>query len=130
MVLTYIGVKIHFASSNLVLLDLSPIYVGNNVIMGPDVKIYTAIHPTDPQGRLDGVEYSKTIRIGNNVCIGGGTVILPGVTIGDNSVISAGSVVVKDIPVNVAAAGNPCKVVKSLQAPTTKLASFDTCEEK
>ena len=102
------------ANYNLVLLDLSPIYVGDNVLIGPDVKLYTAIHPTDPQGRLDGLEYSKPITIGNNVWIGGGTTVLSGVTIGDNSVIGAGSVVVKDIPANVVAAGNPCKVTKQL----------------
>jgi maltose O-acetyltransferase len=107
-----------FANYNLVLLDLSPIYVGDYVLIGPDVKLYTAIHPTDPQGRLDGLECGKPIRIGNNVWIGGGTTVLPGVTIGDNSVIGAGSVVVKDIPDNVVAVGNPCKVIKQLIPPT------------
>jgi maltose O-acetyltransferase len=107
-----------FANYNLVVLDTCPLYVGNFVLMGPDVKIYTATHPTDPQERLDGLEYGKPIRIGNNVWLGGSTVVLPGVTIGDNSVIGAGSVVVKDIPANVVAVGNPCKVVKQLQPPT------------
>jgi len=107
-----------FANYNLVLLDTCPIYVGDYVLMGPDVKLYAATHPIDPQERLDGLEYGKPIRIGNNVWIGGGVIIVAGVTIGDNSVIGAGSVVVKDIPANVVAVGNPCKVIKQLQAPT------------
>ncbi|CAF3555215.1 unnamed protein product [Rotaria sp. Silwood1] len=107
-----------FANYNLVLLDTCPIYVGDYVLMGPDVKIYAATHPIDPQERLDGLEYGKPVRIGNNVWIGGGTIIVAGATIGDNSVIGAGSVVVKDIPANVVAVGNPCKVVKQLKAPT------------
>ncbi|CAF1511290.1 unnamed protein product [Adineta ricciae] len=117
------GYNIHwgensFGNYNLVILDTCPVYVGNYVLMGPDVKIYSATHPTDPQARLDGSEYGKPIRIGNNVWIGGSVVIVAGVTIGDNSVIGAGSVVVKDIPANVVAVGNPCKVIKQLQAPT------------
>jgi len=113
-----------FANYNLVLLDTCPIYVGNYVLIGPDVKLYAATHPTDPQERLNGLEYGKPIRIGNNVWIGGGTVVVAGATIGDNSVIGAGSVVVKDIPANVVAVGNPCKVVKQLQAPTRSPTQF------
>ena len=107
-----------FANFNLVILDTCSIHVGDYVLMGPDVKIYAATHPTDPQQRLDGLEYGKSIRIGNNVWIGGGTIIVAGATIGENSVIGAGSVVVKDIPANVVAVGNPCKVIKQLEAPT------------
>ncbi|UJR14086.1 hypothetical protein I4U23_001082 [Adineta vaga] len=107
-----------FANYNLVILDICPVYVGDFVLIGPDVKFYGATHPTDPQQRLSAVEYGKSIRIGNNVWIGGGAIIVAGVTIGDNSVIGAGSVVVKDIPANVVAVGNPCKVVKELQPPT------------
>ncbi|CAF3203827.1 unnamed protein product [Rotaria socialis] len=107
-----------FANFNLIALDTCPIYVGNYVLLGPDVKLYAATHPTDPQERLDGVEYGKPIRIGNNVWIGGGTIVVAGATIGDNSVIGAGSVVVKDIPANVVAVGNPCKVIKHLKEPT------------
>jgi maltose O-acetyltransferase len=107
-----------FGNYNLVLLDTCPIYVGDYVLIGPDVKLYAATHPTDPQERLNGLEYGKPIRIGNNVWLGGGTIVVAGVTIGDNSVIGAGSVVVKDIPANVVAVGNPCKVVKQLKPPT------------
>ncbi|CAF0913182.1 unnamed protein product [Adineta ricciae] len=107
-----------FANYNLVVLDICSVHVGDYVLMGPDVKIYGATHPTDPQLRLDGLEYGKPVRIGNNVWIGGSAVIVAGVTIGDNSVIGAGSVVVKDIPANVVAVGNPCKVIKQLEPPT------------
>ena len=107
-----------FANYNFVVLDVCEVRVGNYVLIGPDVKFYGATHPTDPQTRLDGLEYGKPIRIGNNVWIGGGSIIVAGVTIGDNSVIGAGSVVVKDIPANVVAVGNPCKVIKQLQPPT------------
>ena len=89
---TYWG-KNSFANHNLIILDVCPIYVGDFVLMGPDVKLYGATHPTDPQQRMDGLEYGKPIRIGNNVWIGGGVVVVAGVTIGDNSVIGAGSVV-------------------------------------
>jgi maltose O-acetyltransferase len=117
------GYNIHWgnnsaANYNLVILDVCPVHVGNDVLMGPDVKLYGGTHPTDPQQRLTGLEYGKPIRIGNNVWIGGNVSIIAGVTIGDNSVIGAGSVVVRDIPDNVVAVGNPCKVVKQLQAPT------------
>ena len=106
------------ANYNFVVLDICHVYVGDYVLIGPDVKIYTATHPTDPQERLGEAEYGKPVRIGNNVWIGGGSIIVAGANIGDNSVIGAGSVVVKDIPANVVAVGNPCKVVKQLTPPT------------
>ena len=115
-----------FANFNLVILDTCTVHVGNYVLMGPDIKIYTATHPVDPQARLEGLEYGKPIRIGNNVWVGGGTIILPGVTIGDNSVIGAGSVVTKNIPENVVAVGNPCKVIKQLQPPTSPPQQFQS----
>lgn len=118
-----LGYNVHwgngsFANYNLVILDVCPVHIGNYVLMGPDVKLYGGTHPTDPETRLKGLEYGKPIRIGNNVWIGGSVCILAGVTIGDNSVIGAGSVVTRDIPENVVAVGNPCKVIKQLQAPT------------
>src|SRR5690554_5810156 len=79
-----------------------------------NVQIYTAEHPLDPSERLTGVEFAKPITIGNNAWIGGGTIICPGATIGDNVTIGAGSVVTKDIPDNVLAVGNPCKVIKRI----------------
>ncbi len=115
-----------FANFNLVIIDTCPVYIGNYTLIGPDVKLYSGTHPTDPQTRLNGLEYGKPIRIGNNVWLGGGVVVLPGVTIGDNSVIGAGSVVAKDIPENVVAVGNPCKIIKQLQPPTSPPKQFQS----
>lgn len=105
------GVYFNF---NCVVLDVANVFIGNNVLFGPAVQIYTATHPMDPVQRRSGIESGKTIRIGNDVWVGGAAVICPGVTIGDGAVIGAGSVVVKDIPPGVFAAGNPCKVVRTL----------------
>lgn len=106
--------KNFFANFNCVFLDVMPIRIGNNVLLGPGVHIYTATHPTNPQERLTFLESAKPVIIGNNVWIGGGAIICPGVTIGDNCTIGAGSVVTKDIPANSIAVGNPCKVIKSI----------------
>ncbi|HEY9609499.1 sugar O-acetyltransferase [Allocoleopsis sp.] len=98
-----------------VILDCCPVHIGNNVLCAPCVQIYTATHPTDPEVRLSGLEFAAPVRIGNNVWIGGGAIICPGVTIGDHSTIAAGSVVVKDIPARVVAGGNPCRIIKHLE---------------
>ena len=113
------GVNIHmgkdvFINFDCVILDCAPVNIGDNVLIAPNVRLYTATHPIEPNLRKEGVEYAKPITIGNNVWIGGGVIITPGVTIGDNSVIGAGSVVTKDIPANVVAVGNPCRVIKSV----------------
>ena len=84
-------------------------------MFGPNVSLYTAGHPIHPVSRNSGYEYGLPITIGDNVWLGGNVVVTPGVTIGENSVIGAGSVVVKDIPANVVAAGNPCKVVREIR---------------
>ena len=97
-----------------VILDCHRVNIGENLLCGPNVQIYTAFHPTDPQIRLDGRDLAAPINIGNNVWIGGGSIVCPGVTIGDNSTIGAGSVVVKNIPANVVAAGNPCRIIRHL----------------
>ncbi|MEG5044958.1 sugar O-acetyltransferase [Microcoleus sp. B4-C1] len=97
-----------------VILDCNRVNIGENLLCGPNVQIYTAFHPTDPEIRLSGRELAAEINIGNNVWIGGGSIICPGVTIGDNSTIGAGSVVVKNIPANVVAAGNPCRIIRHL----------------
>lgn len=95
------------------ILDCAKVKFGDNVMLAPNVGIYTAGHPLDVQTRhFDLLEFAKEINIGNNVWIGANAVILGGVTIGDNAVIGAGSVVTKDIPENALAVGNPCKVVK------------------
>lgn len=97
-----------------VLLDVCPIYIGDHTLIGPNTQIYTACHSLDPIKRKKSVEYGKPVVIGENVWIGGGCIILPGVHIGDNSVIGAGSVVTKNIEANVIAAGHPCTTIKRI----------------
>jgi maltose O-acetyltransferase len=103
-----------FANYNLTILDVAKVTIGKNVQIAPNVSIYTAGHPIHPDTRNTGYEYGIPITIGDNVWIGGNVVILPGVKIGDNVVIGAGSVVTKDIPENVIAMGNPCKIVREI----------------
>lgn len=103
-----------FANNNLTLLDVCPITIGDNVLIAPNVGIYTAGHTLDPQLRLEtGGEYGQPVVIGNNCWIGANVTILPGVTIGDNVVIGAGSVVTKDISADKLALGNPCREIRS-----------------
>lgn len=104
--------KNFFANFNCTILDTNKVIIGDNVLLAPNVEIYTAAHPTDPRERLKGKEYAEQVTIGNNVWIGGGSIICPGVNIGNNVTIGAGSVVTKDIPDNVIAVGIPCKVIK------------------
>lgn len=104
-----------YANANCVILDTAPVKFGDNVMLAPNVNIYTAGHPVDVVQRNAGIEYAYPVTIGNNVWIGGNTTVLPGVTIGDNVVIGGGSVVTKDIPPNVIAVGNPCKVLKRIE---------------
>jgi acetyltransferase-like isoleucine patch superfamily enzyme len=103
-----------YSNYNLIILDCAKVSIGNNVLIAPNVAIYTAGHPIDVEKRNQEFEYAFPVTIGNNVWIGGNTVINPGVTIGDNSVIGSGSVVTKDIPSNVIAVGNPCKVLREI----------------
>ncbi len=103
-----------YANYNLCILDGASVTIGNDVMLGPNVSIFTAGHPIDPELRAEGWEFSLAITIHDKVWIGGNTVLNPGVTIGENSVIGSGSVVTKDIPANVIAAGNPCKVIRSI----------------
>jgi len=103
-----------YANHNLVILDCAKVTFGDNVFIGPNCSFYTAGHPIDFEQRNAGLEYAHPIIVGNNVWFGGNVVVLPGITIGNNSVIGAGSVVTKDIPDNVVAVGNPCKVVKNI----------------
>lgn len=100
---------------NCVFLDAAPITIGDHCFIGPMTGLYTVNHPLDPERRNAGYVYGKPITLKNNVWLGGGCTILSGVTIGENSVIGAGSVVTNDIPDNVIAAGNPAKVIRSLQ---------------
>ena len=103
-----------FANFNLTILDEAPVTFGDDCFIGPNVSIYTACHSTDPIERNSRREWARPVSIGCNVWVGGSVVILPGVTIGDNVPIGAGSVVVHDIPSNSIAVGNPCRVVKSI----------------
>lgn len=103
-----------FANYNLTILDVGKVTIGANAQIAPNVSIYTASHPIHPDSRNSGYEYGLPITIGDNVWIGGNSVILPGITIGNNAVIGAGSVVTSDIPDNVIAVGNPCKVIRKI----------------
>lgn len=103
-----------YSNHNLIILDGNKVKFGDNVFIAPNCSFYTAGHPLDVKSRNEGLEYAKSIEIGNNVWIGGNVVVLPGVKIGDNTVIGAGSVVTKDIPSNCVAVGNPCRVIKKI----------------
>lgn len=103
-----------FANHNCIILDAAKVTFGDNVFIAPDCGFYTAGHPIDYVRRNKGLEYAYPITVGNNVWIGGGVKVMPGVTIGNNVVIGGGSVVVKDIPDNVVAVGNPCRVIRTI----------------
>ncbi|MBE6650153.1 MAG: sugar O-acetyltransferase [Ruminococcaceae bacterium] len=103
-----------FANYNFIVLDGNYVRIGDNVWIAPNVGIYAAGHPLDTEERIAGLEYAFPVTIGDNVWIGGSTTIIGGVTIGKNSVIGAGSVVIRDIPEGVLAAGNPCRVIRKL----------------
>lgn len=103
-----------FANFNFTVLDEAYVTIGDDVFIGPNVSLYTACHSTDPVERNTRREWAEPITIGNNVWIGGSVTVLPGVTIGDNCTIGAGSVVTKDIPANSIAVGNPCRVIKKV----------------
>ena len=113
--------KNFFANYNCTLLDVAKIRIGDNCQMAPNVAVYTAGHPIHPVTRNSEYEYGKEVVIGNNVWIGGTSVICPGVTIGNNVVIGAGSVVTKDIPDWCVAVGNPCKVIRKITDADKKL---------
>lgn len=106
--------KNFFANYNCTIIDVAKVKIGNNCQLAPNVSIYTAGHPIHPASRNTMYEYGIEVTIGDNVWIGGNTVIVPGVHIGSNTVIGAGSVVTKDIPDWVVAAGNPCRVIRSI----------------
>ncbi len=103
-----------YANYDCIILDVCKVDIGENVFFAPRVCVYTAAHPIDAEVRNTDLEFGKPVRIGNSVWVGGSTVINPGVTIGNNVVIGSGSVVTKDIPDNVIAAGNPCRVIRKI----------------
>jgi maltose O-acetyltransferase len=106
------GVYMNF---NCVILDVAPVTIGSHVLFGPAVQLYTAGHPLDAAERRSGIEWGKPIAIGDDAWLGGGAIVLPGVTIGARTVVAAGSVVTKDLPADVVAAGNPCRVLRELR---------------
>jgi maltose O-acetyltransferase len=103
-----------FANFNLTALDVAPITIGEDCQIGPNVQLLTPVHPLEPQSRKDRLEAARPITIGSNVWLGGGVIVCPGVTIGDDSVIGAGSVVTRDVPAGVLAVGSPARVVRAL----------------
>ncbi len=113
------GGHVHFgkniyANFNLTLVDDTHIYVGDNTMFGPNVTVATAGHPVLPELREQAYQYNAPVHIGKNCWIGAGAIILPGITLGDNVVVGAGSVVTKDLPSNVIAVGNPCKILREV----------------
>lgn len=113
------GYHVHFgdnvyANFGLTLVDDTHIYVGDRTMFGPNVVVATAGHPVLPELREKSMQFNMPVHIGRNCWLGAGVVVLPGVTIGDNSVIGAGSIVTKDIPANVVAVGNPCRVIREI----------------
>ncbi|MGI9277607.1 MAG: sugar O-acetyltransferase [Endozoicomonas sp.] len=107
-----------FANHNCIILDCAPVKIGDNVMFGPNVTLSSAGHPLDAPTRITGLEFAQPITIGDNVWLGANVTINPGVSIGDNVVIGSGSVVTRDIPANVVAAGVPCRVIRELEQAT------------
>ena len=110
---THIGART-FANWGLIALDVGRITIGDDVQIGPNVQLLTATHPIEPEPRRVKWEGSQPITIGNNVWLGGGVIVCPGVSIGENTVVGAGAVVVRDLPANVVAVGNPARVIREL----------------
>lgn len=108
-----------FANYDCIFLDVAPITIGNRVLFGPRVGLYTAGHPLDQEIRDTGLEYGRPIVIGDGVWLGGSVTVLPGVTIGAGTVVAAGSVVTRDLPPGVVAAGNPCRVLRPITPADT-----------
>jgi maltose O-acetyltransferase len=107
-----------FANFGLVALDVAPITIGDDVQIGPSVQLLTPTHPIDAEARRAKWESARPIVIGTNVWLGGGVIVLPGVSIGENTVVGAGAVVTRDLPANVVAIGNPARVARSVSSPT------------
>jgi maltose O-acetyltransferase len=109
-----------FANMGLMALDVAQITIGDDVQIGPNVQLLTPTHPVEPGPRRDKWEAAQPITIGDNVWLGGGVIVLPGVTIGANTVVGAGAVVARDLPANVVAVGNPARVVRTIEEPAAR----------
>lgn len=118
-VYTTIGARF-YANFGCVILDCNRVTIGDDVLFAPNVQLYTAEHPVDAEQRARGPELARPITIGDKVWLGGGAIVLPGVTIGAGTTIGAGAVVTRDVPAGVLAAGNPCKVIRVLNLPETR----------
>ena len=118
-----------YANFNCTFLDVSTIEIGDNCMFAPNVQLYTATHPLHPVKRNSGLEYAKPIKIGNNVWLGGGVIVTPGVTLGNNVVVGAGSVVTKSFPDNVVIAGNPARIIKTVEEEPLE-ESLETLRQK
>lgn len=118
-----------YANFNCTFLDVSTIEIGDNCMFAPNVQLYTATHPLHPVKRNSGLEYAKPIKIGDNVWLGGGVIVTPGVTLGNNVVVGAGSVVTKSFPDNVVIAGNPARIIKTVEEELTE-ESLETLRHK
>ncbi|GIE98292.1 sugar O-acetyltransferase [Paractinoplanes rishiriensis] len=111
---TFIGART-FANFGLISLDVAEVRIGDDVQIGPNVQLLTALHPIEPGPRRDKWEAARPITVGDNVWLGGGVIVLPGVTIGDNTIVGAGAVVTRDLPPNVVAVGNPARVIRTIE---------------
>ncbi|HHP2683055.1 TPA: chorismate mutase [Enterococcus faecium] len=118
-----------YANFNCTFLDVSTIEIGDNCMFAPNVQLYTATHPLHPVKRNSGLEYAKPIKIGDNVWLGGGVIVTPGVTLGNNVVVGAGSVVTKSFPDNVVIAGNPARIIKTVEEESLE-ESLETLRQK
>ena len=118
-----------YANFNCTFLDVSTIEIGDNCMFAPNVQLYTATHPLHPVKRNSGLEYAKPIKIGDNVWLGGGVIVTPGVTLGNNVVVGAGSVVTKSFPDNVVIAGNPARIIKTVEEDPLE-ESLETLRQK
>lgn len=118
-----------YANFNCTFLDVSTIEIGDNCMLAPNVQLYTATHPLHPVKRNSGLEYAKPIKIGDNVWLGGGVIVTPGVTLGNNVVVGAGSVVTKSFPDNVVIAGNPARIIKTVEEEPLE-ESLETLRQK
>ncbi len=110
---TYLGDGVYM-NTGCVILDCARVEIGAKTLLGPTVQIYTAVHPLEPRARAAFMETARPVTLGRNVWIGGGAILLPGVTVGDNAVVGAGSVVTRDVPANCLAVGNPARVIRRI----------------